>query len=83
MVTARFEGDISRRTNGSGRRRLQRMNFGMRLARAQMPALANDDAVANENTANTGIGGGRKKTTLSQLQGARHEFVIGGAEHQC
>jgi hypothetical protein len=59
------------------------MGFGMWLASAQVPAFTDDDAVAHQNATDTGIGRCRQQTALGERQRTRHEFVIGGAEHQC
>ena len=51
--------------------------FGMRQAGPFVPALADDSAMPDDDTADTGIGCGAVKAALRQLQGARHEGVIG------
>ena len=81
MMAAGFERHVGSSALSRNAGRLQRMHFGVRLAGTLVPAFANDDAIAHDDAADTGIGSGGQQPTLGQLQRTRHEFVVGGAEH--
>ena len=56
MVGTGFERHVGGRATSQITGRAQRMNFGMGPASARMPALADDDTLARNHAADTGIG---------------------------
>jgi len=55
----------------------ERLNFGVRLASAVMPALANDGAFPDQDGADHGIGGSPPLGPARQAQCQAHESSIG------
>ena len=56
MVTARFEGDVERCSPCHFSGGSQRMNLGMSLAIALMPAFTDNSAVLDDDRTHQGIG---------------------------
>lgn len=86
MVAAGFERDIDSGATRLLASRQKGVDFGMLTAGPHMPTLTNDQSVANDDAADTGIRRGRVKAAFGKPERARHEFVVGCAErsgHQC
>ncbi len=56
---------------------IQRRRLGVRPAGLLVPALADQAAIAHDDTADTRIGGRGEQAAPRQLQRARHEGVVG------
>ncbi len=82
VVTAGFQGNVKGRPARSVASGLQRVNFGMLPAGTYVPALADDLAILDDDTADARIGAGREETALGQAQGACHVLMVGGAERR-
>jgi len=75
-MTARFEGDEE---GGPARRlagRLERMDLGMRPTVALMPALAHQNGVANDDSADERVGLDEAPTFLGKFERAVHPLRV-------
>jgi hypothetical protein len=75
-MTAGLKRDIGARTRRCSACRGKRSDFGMRLARALVPAFADNAAVACDHAAHARIGLRRRKTPRGELQRPRHREAI-------
>ena len=80
VVMTGFESDVGGGAMRTLTSRLQGDDLGVRPAGARMPALANDLAVAHDDTTDTRMRRGRAQTACSQREGACHKIVI---SHDC
>ena len=80
VVMTGFESDVGGGATRTLTSRLQGDDLGVRPAGARMPALANDLAVAHDDTTDTRIRRGRPQTACSQRQCACHVIVV---SHDC
>ena len=81
VVAAGFQGDVGGGTAGLVASLAQSMHLGMGLAGADMPAFADNDPIADDNAADTGIGMGGIQAFTGQFQGAGHQGMV-AVHHQ-
>src|SRR6185437_784572 len=81
VVAARLEREVCRSAAGRFAHRLERAHFRVRLARALVPALGEDPAVAHDHAAHARIRRRRVAAALDERERAGHEGVVFGGEH--
>jgi len=81
MMIARFQRDIHRCAACFFSRRIERVDFCMRLTGAFMPALPYHFSFAHDNAAHARIRAGGVQTLLGKTQSLRHVTVIVRGKH--
>ncbi len=76
-MAAGFEGDVGGGTAGALAGLAQRMDLGMRLAGAYVPALTDQFAIGDDDATDPWVRMGRIKPLARQLQRPGHPGVIG------
>ena len=77
---AGLERDVCRRTPRELPRRLQCVDLGVGFAGALVPSLADDLAVADDDTADPGVRAGAGQAECGLTQGCGHEAMVFGGE---
>jgi hypothetical protein len=81
VMTAGLEREVDRRSGGALAGRPQRVGFRMGLAGARVEPFADDRAVADDHAADARIGSRGEQAARRERERARHEMLVGRAEH--